>query len=371
MNKNWTYKKLGDICEIYQPQTISTEMLVPDGKYLVYGANGIIGRYDKYNHVGPEVLLTCRGATCGSINVSEPYSWINGNAMVIHPIDDTMFHSLSFLVYLMKSLDYSVVITGAAQPQITRQKLSPLKVAIPPIRIQERIVAELDLLTGVIEKQKAQLKELDNLAQSIFYDMFGDAVTNTRKWPQCTLNKVCVKITDGTHDTPKRINSGIKFITGKHIRPFHIDYDNSDYVSEDVHNSIYARCNPEYGDVLYTNIGAGIGTAARNVVHYEFSMKNVALLKLNPNLYNGTFLEFVLNNPKQKDRIIINNSKGGAQKFLSLKAIAEILVPVPPLQLQQQFAEKIETIEHQKTLIKKSIEETQKLFDYTMDKYFG
>ena len=136
MKENWTYKKLGEVCEIYQPQTISTEMLVPDGEYLVYGANGIIGRYDKYNHAESEVLLTCRGATCGSINVSAPYSWINGNAMVIHPIDDSVFCSRSFLVYLMKSIDYSLVITGAAQPQITRQKLSPVKIAIPPIETQ-------------------------------------------------------------------------------------------------------------------------------------------------------------------------------------------------------------------------------------------
>ena len=81
----WEYKKLGEVCDLYQPKTISSDMLVPDGKYLVYGANGVIGKYNKYNHENSEVLMTCRGATCGTINVSAPYSWINGNAMVVHP----------------------------------------------------------------------------------------------------------------------------------------------------------------------------------------------------------------------------------------------------------------------------------------------
>ena len=201
MKENWTYKKLGEVCDIYQPQTISTEMLVPDGEYLVYGANGVIGRYDKYNHTESEVLLTCRGATCGSINVSAPYSWINGNAMVIHPIDDSVFCSRSFLVYLMKSIDYSLVITGAAQPQITRQKLSPVKIAIPPRETQSRIVSELDLLQSIIDKQKAQLKELNNLAQAVFYDMFGDPVENEKGWEVKKLGEFC-RI--GTGSTPNR-----------------------------------------------------------------------------------------------------------------------------------------------------------------------
>ena len=77
--------KLLDICNVYQPQTIATKDFLPNGKYLVYGANGPIGRYDKYNHENSEVLMACRGASCGAINISQPYSWINGNAMVISP----------------------------------------------------------------------------------------------------------------------------------------------------------------------------------------------------------------------------------------------------------------------------------------------
>ena len=180
MKEGWEYKKLGEVCNIYQPKTLSSKELVEDGKYLVYGANGVIGKYNSYNHESSEVLMTCRGATCGTINVSKPYSWINGNAMVVHPQHNIL--SQNFLFYLLKGLDLSDVITGAAQPQITRQSLAPKKIAIPSLSEQQHIVEELDLLSSIIEKKKAQLNELDNLAQSLFYEMFGDPITNENGW---------------------------------------------------------------------------------------------------------------------------------------------------------------------------------------------
>lgn len=142
MKEGWEYKKLGEVCEIYQPQTIASNLLKKDGKYPVFGANGMIGRYDSYNHEEPEVLLCCRGATCGAINVSFPFSWINGNAMVVKPINDSYLKA--FLRYLLLTLDYSHIITGAAQPQITRKSLSPVTVSVPPLSEQQRIVDILD-----------------------------------------------------------------------------------------------------------------------------------------------------------------------------------------------------------------------------------
>lgn len=197
MKEGWEIKKLGEVCNLYQPKTISGDMLEEDGKYLVYGANGVIGRYSQYNHESSEVLLTCRGATCGSINISEPYSWINGNAMVVKPIDTNRILQ-QYLKYYLVSVDWSEVITGAAQPQITRQSLSPLCIVLPTYAEQEKIVAELDCLSGIIEKKKQQLKELDALAQSIFYEMFGDPVENEKGWEVKKLGEICKTTSGGT-----------------------------------------------------------------------------------------------------------------------------------------------------------------------------
>ena len=136
---NWVWCRLLEICKVYQPKTISTRQMVAAGEFVVFGANGIIGRYSEYNHKEAEVLITCRGATCGAINVSLPFSWINGNAMVISPLYENI-PSKSFLELYLKGINMNEYITGTAQPQITREELSKMKLPIPPLEEQKRIV---------------------------------------------------------------------------------------------------------------------------------------------------------------------------------------------------------------------------------------
>ena len=137
----WVEKSLGETCEMYQPKTIGTKDLVPDGPYSVFGANGVIGRYDKFNHEEAQLLVTCRGATCGSVNISEPNSWITGNAMVVRPKDHAL--DLHFLEFVFRGgIDISAAITGAAQPQITRTNLSPLLIRFPKSVAEQTRLAE-------------------------------------------------------------------------------------------------------------------------------------------------------------------------------------------------------------------------------------
>ena len=151
----WPMVELGDVCKLYQPKTISQKQMIKNGEYVVFGANGIIGRYDKYNHKESEVLITCRGATCGTINLSEPKSWITGNAMVSNPLSNSI--SKKFLFYLLKQSDFNSVISGAAQPQITRHKLSPFKIPLPPLEVQKEIIALMTYMENLkkqIQKEK-------------------------------------------------------------------------------------------------------------------------------------------------------------------------------------------------------------------------
>ncbi len=180
----WEIKKLGDICNLYQPQTITSEEISNIGKYKVYGANGVIGYYDKYNHENSEILITCRGATCGTINFSEPKSWVTGNAMVATPKNQLL--NKEFLYYILIFSNLNSVITGLAQPQITRKDLSPFKVKIPELEEQSAIaqilttadkeIIELEKKLQIIKEQKKFL--LDNL------------ITGKIRTPENLLNKV-------------------------------------------------------------------------------------------------------------------------------------------------------------------------------------
>ncbi|SFT36242.1 type I restriction enzyme, S subunit [Lishizhenia tianjinensis] len=259
--------------------------------------------------------------------------------------------------------------TGIINLQLKRY-VSETKIPLPPLEEQKRIAAILDAADLYRQKTKALIAKYDELTQSLFLEMFGDPVTNPKGWEVVLMSEVCNKVTDGTHDTPQRISSGVKFITGKHIRPFKIDYINSDYVEESVHEDIYKRCNPEYGDVLYTNIGANLGTAALNIVNYEFSMKNVALLKPIKGIIDGRYIEYLLNSRNMKEKIVWMASLGGAQQFLSLSQLRRLKINNPPLNLQNQFAERVQAIEQQKAQAQESLAKAEDLFNSLLQRAF-
>lgn len=191
MRDEWQTVKLVDACEVYQPKTISKKEMLPDGEFVVFGANGIIGRYDKFNHEEPQVLVTCRGATCGSINVSEPYAWITGNAMVIRPkADDFSKRYLEY--YLRGAVDFTTVITGAAQPQITRQSLALVDFSFPLLSEQERIVAILDKAFEGIDQAIAHTEQNLASARELFESYLNKIFTQRGDgWVEKKLGDVC------------------------------------------------------------------------------------------------------------------------------------------------------------------------------------
>ena len=140
-------KSLCAICRPKQWPTIPTKDFTDDG-YLVYGANGIIGHYSQYNHEHSTILMACRGASCGAINISQPKSYITGNAMCMDDIDDNVL--FDYLAYFLSNYDYKTIITGGAQPQITVTNLQKVMVPIAPKSQQEAF--------GVIVKQADKSK---------------------------------------------------------------------------------------------------------------------------------------------------------------------------------------------------------------------
>lgn len=154
------------------------------------------------------------------------------------------------------------------------------------------------------------------------------------EWIKTTIKKVANKITDGTHDTPKPTEEGVPYLTAIHVKDGFIDFDNSYYLPQDVHNKIYKRCNPEYGDLLMVNIGAGTATSAMVDVDFKFSLKNIALVKPNPEVIDKNL--FAQIQRRNSDKLRHQISAGGAQPFLSLKEIAKLKLSIPAKLTEQQ-----------------------------------
>ena len=148
--ENGNIVHLGEIARIYQPQTISSTELTEDG-FLVYGANGIIGKYKQYNHKTEQICITCRGNTCGMVNYTKPMSWITGNAMVINTDEHQNKVCKRYLYHYLSAYNFNSLISGSGQPQIVRTPLEQLKVTLPTFLEQKQKATFLDKIQGKIE----------------------------------------------------------------------------------------------------------------------------------------------------------------------------------------------------------------------------
>ena len=169
--ENGNIVHLGEIARIYQPQTISSTELTEDG-FLVYGANGIIGKYKQYNHKTEQICITCRGNTCGMVNYTKPMSWITGNAMVINTDEHQNKVCKRYLYHYLSAYNFNSIISGSGQPQIVRTPLEQLKVPLPTFLEQEQKATFLDKIQGKIEISNKTLNLYLQQKQYLLRQMF-------------------------------------------------------------------------------------------------------------------------------------------------------------------------------------------------------
>ena len=303
--------------------------MVPDGAYPVFGANGIIGRYNQYNHEEPQLLITCRGATCGTVNISEPFSWITGNAMVVRPKNAEI--DMRFLEYLFRGgIDISKAITGAAQPQITRTNLWPLQISYPTSPAeQQRIVAILDeAFTGIATARAAAEQNRQN-ARALFESHLQSVFSQRGDgWHDRQLASVCKKITVGhvgsmaTRYKP----SGIPFLRSQNIRPFEISLENVVFVDDGFHQSL-AKSRLQPGDVAIVRTGYP-GTAA--VIPPDLPDSNCSdLVIVRPGEeVDPHYLAAFFNSAYGKG-LVAGKLVGAAQKHFNVTAAKEVLLHLP------------------------------------------
>jgi type I restriction enzyme S subunit len=166
----WVEDQLGSVCELYQPVTLSSSELSMTGEHLVYGANGVIGTHNEYNHEESEIAVTCRGATCGEVTITKPKSWVTGNAMIVKPRTKKL--RKDFIFQYFKNHGLKAIISGSAQPQITRTGFAPLVVFFPQPDEQQRIASCLTSLDDLIAAQTQKLEALKTHKKGLMQQLF-------------------------------------------------------------------------------------------------------------------------------------------------------------------------------------------------------
>ena len=364
MKENWTYKKLGEIAKISSGKAIpSCEIseTLSDGFYPCYGGNGLRGYVDHYSHVGLTPVIGRVGALCGNVHLPQDKFYATEHALVVILKTNDKPH---FIEYILGSLNLRQYAKGVAQPVLSASSLSDIPIPIPPMEEQERIVAELDLLQSVIDKKKAQLDEYDKLAQSIFYEMFGDPIDNPKKWEVKKLGEVGTIIAGSTPSTNDDSNwdGEVNWVTPAELGEQLFYGETKRKLTEKGAKGLTMM---PVGTVLLSS-RAPIGKLAITTVPMccNQGFKNIICSES----INNIFLYFYL---MQTMDFVQALGRGVIFKEVSKNAISTYKVCLPPLSLQQSFAEKIEAIEHQKELVKQSLNEVKTLFDSRMDYYFN
>lgn len=372
MNKQgWTYKKLGEVAKISSGKSIPSSEInsyYSDGLYPCFGGNGIRGYVNSYSYDGLYPIVGRVGALCGNVHLSQGKFYATEHALVVSLKTNV---NPRYIEHTLTHLNLRHYAKGVAQPVLSASTLSAIPIPVPPIAEQERIVAELDLLSSIIEKKKAQLKELDQLAQSIFYDMFGDPITNEKGWEVKKLEEVASFINgDRGRNYPSQndfVKDGIPFINAGHLHDGIIDFHSMNYINEEKYTKLNSGKIQE-GDILFCLRGSlGKKAIVKGIKQGAIASSLVIIRCLKVvNLYLYFFLGSSL-----ASSYIKKNNNGSSQPNLSAKSVSHFRIPIPPLPLQQEFAEKVEAIEKQKALIQQSIDEVQTLFDSRMDYRFG
>ena len=383
MKQGWEIKKLGEVCDfqggsqppkeewIDEPREGYVRMLqIRDFTQSRSFDIEYVKESNRLKYCNEDdVLLGRYGASVGKVLTGLAGAY---NVAIMKTMPNKDLLNKSYFKYFLESPSFQVFLQQAstmraAQAGFSKEDIQDFTIPVPPREEQERIVAELDCLSGVIEKKREQLRELDALAQSIFYSMFGDPITNEKGWEVKKLGEVC-KTTSG--GTPSKGHNEyyeggtIPWLRSGEVNKMYI-YNAELFITEEGLQNSSAKWFPE-NTVVVAMYGATVGQVG---ILKNKMTTNQAICGIFPNEYFiPTYLYHFLLSKKEE---YLKLATGGAQPNISQNIVRDTLVCCPPIATQQEFADKIEAIEKQKALIKQSIAQTETLFNARMDYYFN
>lgn len=358
MRKDWEYKKLGEIAfypndkisvdKIESNHYVGVENLLKDKAGILFSdqlPNATTATRFKYN----DILLGNIRPYLKKIWLSNIEGGASGDVIVIRSSSDNILPNYLFkLLSSDKFFDYFNLYTkGAKMPRGDKNAIAKFIVPIPPKSTQLSIVAELDKLNEMIRLKKQQLEDYDQLAQSIFYEMFGDPVENEKGWEVKKLGNVC------------------DLKAGKAIKASELSNDNPYpcYGGNGIRGYIN-RCSHLESSPIIGRQGAYCGTV--NFAEAPFYATEHAVVVKSKQNMQIKWLYYTLVNLK-----LSKYAKGQAQPGIAVSNLNElVIIPIPPLPLQQQFAARIEAIEQQKQQVKDAIKDLETLLASRMQYWF-
>ena len=392
MENKWPVRKLGDICEVLNGFAFKSDKYVDEGVRIIRITNVQHGyiedndpkfypideceRLNQYMLKEQDLLMSLTGnvGRVGLLDNKFLPAALNQRVACLRVKNENvelkyLFHHLNSELFETRCIQSA---KGIAQKNMSTEWLKEYPIPIPPLPEQFRIVEELDQLSNIIEKKRQQLSELDNLAQSIFYDMFGDPVTNEKGWEVKTIGDIVMSVNYGT-SSPASEDGKYKYLRMNNLT-YSGFLDLKDLKTITIGEKEYEKYVVRKGDILFnrTNSKDLVGKTALFDLDEEMIIAGYIIrVRVNNQMVLPVFVVKHMNTPYIK-QYLANLCKGAVnQANINTKELQKIPIFIPSLHLQQLFALKIEAIEKEKELIKQSIKETEELFNSRMDYYFG
>lgn len=260
------------------------------------------------------------------------------------------------------------LITGSAQLNFGPSHLKQISLPLPPLTIQKRIAEILDVSDTLKRKDQQLLKKYDELAQSIFIDMFGDPIQNNKGWLIKSIEEV-VSFIDYRGKTPERsIKEEVTLITAKNVKFGYYDYSERDFVTNEIYNQIMTRGFPKPGDVLFTTEGATLGNVCRIPNLQKFALGQ-RLISMSGEKVTSEYLHYILCSSFFQEQVY-KYATGSAVKGIRSAVLKKLVIPVPDYELQMMFSKLITILEKQIELGKNSQETSKNMFETLIQKTF-
>lgn len=390
MKQGWEYKKLGEIGNIVTGSTPSTKDesnyspreycfvkpsdLPSQGIVLIEETEYYVSRKGlSKSRVLPtgSVLVSCIGSI-GKIGILTKEACSNQQINAIIPKNDIDSKFIAYSIYAYRFLLESIA-NAPVVPIINKTDFSKIQIPLPPKSTQLSIVSELDKINELIRLKKEQLKDYDNLAQSIFYEMFGDPVENEKGWEVKKLSSLFKVSSSKRIMQEEWTKEGVPFLKVSDIVSLikHGKVSPSTFISKLKFKKLEeAKMVPTVGDILITSRGTlGLCYIIKTDDKFYFQDGMVTWLSENTGDIIPIYITYVFSNNHFLE-VLAGRANKSTVSYISIKQISKKEITVPPLPLQHLFAQRIEQIERQKSAVQKSITDLETLLASRMQYWF-
>lgn len=363
---------LSDICSITMGQSPDSSTYNDNGNGLpFFQGNADFGNRNPHVRVWcsepkkiahqDDILISVR-APIGALNIANQECCI-GRGLAALSVKPEYCLQEYLWYYLCNAVDeLNAKGTGSTFKAINKNVLAELSVRLFDLKVQQRIVLSLNKLTELINQSKRSISKLDELVKSRFVELFSS------DYPEYTLLDLC-NIIDYRGKTPEKVESGLPFITAKNVKMHYMSLVPREYISKETYDKVMVRGFPKEGDVVFTT-EAPLGNVCR-IPHFnsEFYIGQ-RIVTLQTEKLEPIYLEYALTSDSfiKKYR---NKSSGSTVTGIRVRLLEQLTIPVPPINLQTQFADFVTKVEQQKTIAQKSIDKLETLKKSLMQEYFG